>query len=66
MINPKDTSPAAGQTGNNLAVGVISGPLRRYNLAWHLARIFLPLITRLRARKGKEDAQRLDEILRHP
>ena len=61
MINPKDTSPAAGQTDNNLAAGVISGPLRRYNLAWHLARIFLPLITRLRARKGKEDAQRLDE-----
>lgn len=61
MINPKDTSPAAGQTDNNLAAGVISSPLRRYNLAWHLARIFLPLITRLRARKGKEDAQRLDE-----
>ena len=39
----------------------ISGPIRRYNLAWHLVRVFLPLMTRLRARKGKEDAQRLDE-----
>ena len=39
----------------------MTAALRRYNLAWHLMRPFLPLVTRRRAHIGKDDPERLAE-----